>query len=67
MQRTPPSKGLERRSGQERRKKRRRVVDIQPAVYGKEERRSGKDRRDGTDRRCSPAPNNTTDVTEGAP
>jgi hypothetical protein len=67
MQHTPPSKGLERRSGQERRKKQRRVVDIPPAVYGKEERRSGKDRRGGTERRGSAAPNNTANVTEEAP
>lgn len=64
MQHTPPSKIPERRSGQDRRKKQRRVVDIPPAVYGREERRSGKDRRDGTDRRGSDTPNNAVNQEE---
>jgi len=67
MQHTPPSKRPERRSGKERRKQQRRVVDIPPAVYGREERRSGKERREGKDRRGSAAPNGPTEVTELAP
>ncbi len=67
MQHTPPWKGPERRTGQDRRKKQRRVVDIPPAVYGREERRSGKDRRDGTDRRRPAEPDDTTSATESAP
>ena len=42
---TPP-RGLQRRSGVERR-----VVHVVPAVFGKRDRRNGEERRGGTDRR----------------
>jgi hypothetical protein len=41
----------ERRSGDERRKAERRVVDIPPKVYGRDERRERKERRSGKERR----------------
>ncbi len=46
-----PPRGLQRRSGVERR-----VVDIVPRAIGRRERRSGEERRSGMDRRSASHP-----------